>query len=105
MPVRVCSSKDLVRGKRGRKPAIEKLVEKVEVQTKLAHGLKPFEAIEVKLPDIGVKNLRDSFKNWAVNYLKELQIPDYEVTAYRSNGADFVAITYEPPPMAERIAA
>jgi hypothetical protein len=97
MPVRVCSVDDLVPHKRGRKSALENLEELAQLKTKLSHGLKPYEAIEVELPRSPVKNLRDSFKTRVVSYLRELDIQDYEVQAYDSQGKSYVAVIFVPP--------
>ncbi len=96
MSIRVCRIEDLKEHKRGRKSALQGLPEMAQLQTKLAHGLKPYEAIEVELPDVGVKNLRDSFKAYVVKYLRDLQILDYEVQAYQASGKAYVAVVFAP---------
>jgi hypothetical protein len=95
---RVCKIEELKEHKRGRKPALLGLPELAQLKTKLTHGLKPYEAIEIELPDKGVKNLRDSFKAHVVKYLRDLNILDYEVQAYKSGDRDYVAVVYAPPP-------
>ncbi len=96
MPVRICSIDDLTPHKRGRKSALENLPELAQLKTKLTHGLRPYEAIEVELPRSSVKNLRDSFKARVISYLRDLDIQDYEVQAYQANGKDYVAVVYVP---------
>ena len=105
MPVRICSVEDLTPHKRGRKSALENLPELAALQTKLTHGLKPYEAIEVELPRSTVKNLRDSFKTRVVSYLRQLDIQDYEVQAYQAGGKDYVAVIYIPPNNMKQIEA
>jgi hypothetical protein len=96
--IRVCRIEDLKEHKRGRKPALQGLPELAALKTKLTHGLRPYEAVEIELPDKGVKNLRDSFKAHVVKYLRDLNILDYEVQAYKSGDRDYVAVVYAPPP-------
>ncbi len=101
MSIRVCRIDELKEHKRGRRSALTGLAELTQLKAKLAHGLKPYEAVEIELPDRGIKNLRDSFKSHIVKYLREVNILDYEVLAYRSAGKDYVAVVYSPPNTAD----
>jgi hypothetical protein len=98
MPIRICKASELTPHGRGRKPsAIEDLAEFVDVKTKLSYGLKPFEAIEVELPESPIKTLRELFKRKVSHYLKSLTLTDYEVMAYRAHGKDYVSVVNTMP--------
>jgi hypothetical protein len=101
MSIRVCRIDELKEHKRGRRSALAGLAEVAQLKLKLSHGLRPYEAVEIELPDKGIKNLRDSFKAHIVKYLREVNILDYEVLAYRSGGKDYVAVVYSPPNAAD----
>lgn len=103
MPIRVCSYEELTPHRRGRKSSLENLPEMKELETKLAAGLKPYEAVEVELPPSQTKNLREAMKYRILNKLKKLKMEsEYEVHSYRANGKDFVSVanTAEPQQMA-----
>jgi hypothetical protein len=93
MPVKIVKVDQLTAHGRGRKPSVaDDLEEFTQVKTKLAHGLKPFEAIEVELPPSKIKTLRELFKRKVSRYVKELKLTDYEVQAYTVGGKHYVSI-------------
>ncbi len=105
MSIRVCRIDELKEHKRGRKSALLRcLPEMRQLETKLAHGLQPYEAIEVELPDTGVKNLRDSFKAHVLRSLRDSKITGYAVQTYRADNKDYVAVYYAPVDNSQELA-
>lgn len=98
MPIRICQYGDLTPHRRGRRSSLENLPELKDLESKLASGLKPYEAVEVELPPSPVKNLREALKYRIINKLKKLKMEDaYEVHSYRANGKDFVSVANTAP--------
>lgn len=97
MPIRVIPIDKLQDHKRGRKAAIDSLPELRDAKVKLSNGLTPYQAIEIELPRLGIKNLRNSFRMHMKDYLKNLKLTDYEISAFTSEGTDYVTISHNPP--------
>ncbi len=94
MPVRICRADELTPHGRGRKPsAIEESEDFIQLKTKLANGLKRYEAVEVELAPNGIKTHRELFKRRVVKYLATLHMEAaYEVQGYRAKGKDYVSV-------------
>lgn len=99
MPIRICTIETLAPRVRGRRSVVQRLTEYIELKTKLATGLKPFEAVEVRLnpsSEKGHKSILQTFKRQIVDDLKHLGIKDYTVSAYKSEGMNVIAVYNEP---------
>ena len=71
----------------------------IELKTKLANGLKPYEAVEIKLnpsAEKGHKSILQTFKRQIQDDLARLGIKDLTVSAYKSEGMNVIAVYNEP---------
>lgn len=99
MPIRICQVSDLAPKVRGRHSVVQRLTEYVELKTKLANGLKPYEAIEVRLNpsnEKGYKSILQTFKRQVQDDLKRLGLKDLTVSAYKSEGMNVITVCSEP---------
>lgn len=99
MPIRICKIADLAPKARGRHSIVQRLSEYIDLKTKLANGLKPYEAIEVKLEpssEKGHRSILQTFKRQVQDDLKRLGLTDITVSAYKSEGKNVIAVYNEP---------
>ena len=99
MPIRICSIENLAPRVRGRRSVVQRLTEYIELKTKLANGLKPYEAIEVRLnpsEEKGHKSILQTFAREVKKDLARLGVKDYTVSAYKSEGQNVIAVYNEP---------
>lgn len=94
MPLRTCKLEELTPHPRGRQSGIDKLEELTELKAVLAHGLKPYEAVEIELPNTKIKNLRVLFRRRIIHMLKRLNLRNYKVNMYRAEGREFIAVSH-----------
>lgn len=94
MPIRVCSTAELTPHPKGRKSDLDRMPELNELKATLAHGLKPYEAVEVELPNSSLKNLRLLFRHRVTTYLKRLKLSNYKVSMYKANGKEYIAVSH-----------
>lgn len=100
MPIRICSVNDLTPSTRRKRSLAVNLPEFLELKAKLANGLKPMEAVEISFPHSdakGKKYLRHTVKKEVETMIRNLNLKEYEVRSYSSNGQDFVSVANMPP--------